>query len=77
MPQVHMSGARFRIRETTLMGTIQAYTGLPTDEVRRLAMRVIEGKPVSVPLDDLDAAYNLASELTSLGINAEPDEGDY
>jgi hypothetical protein len=77
MPQVHLSGARFRVRASAVASAVQAYTGATTKEARHVASCVVDGKPVSVHLDDIDAAYNLAAELAGLGVNAEPDEGDY
>ena len=77
MPQVHMSGVRYGVRQAALASAIQVYTGMGTIEARRVADRVMEGKRTSVLIEDPDQAYNLATELTSLGVNAEADESDY
>ena len=44
---------------------------------RQIADRVIEGKQASLYVDDFHAVYDLADVLTSMGVNAEADEGDY
>ena len=77
MPQVHMTGVRYGVRQAALASALQVYTGMGTIEARRVADRVIEGKRASVLIEDPDQAYNLATELTSLGVNAEADESDY
>ncbi|HYW07787.1 MAG TPA: hypothetical protein VE913_12585 [Longimicrobium sp.] len=77
MAQVHIAGTRYAPRQAAVTSAIQAYTGMGMIEARRLAANVIEGIPVTVPVDDPDNAYNLATELAALGVNAEADDGDY
>lgn len=77
MPQVHMAGVRYTIRQAALTSAIQTYTGMSTVEARRIADAVVAGDRVSVRIEDPEQAYDLASELASLGVNAEPDESDY
>ncbi len=77
MPQVHLSGIRYGVRQAALTSAVQAYTGMGTIEARRLAAAVVAGTHLSIRVEDPDQAYNLATELTSLGVNAEADESDY
>jgi len=77
MPQVHMAGVRYTVRHAALTSALQTYTGIGTVEARRIAEAVAVGSRVSVRVDDPEQAYDLASELASLGVNAEPDESDY
>jgi hypothetical protein len=77
MPQVHMSGVRYGVRQAALTSALQVYTGMGTIEARRVAGDVMAGTRRSVYLEDPDLAYNLATELVSLGVNAEADESDY
>jgi hypothetical protein len=77
MPQVHLSGTRYGVRQAALTSAVQAYTGMGTIEARRLAAAVVAGSRLSIRVEDPDQAYNLATELTSLGVNAEADESDY
>ncbi|MBD0319822.1 MAG: hypothetical protein ICV87_05800 [Gemmatimonadetes bacterium] len=77
MPQVHMSGVRYVVRQAALTRAFQAYTGMGTIEARRIAGAVAAGGRMTVRVEDPDQAYNLASELASLGVNAEADESDY
>jgi hypothetical protein len=77
MPQVHMSGVRYGVRQAALTSAFQAYTGMGTIEARRIADAVAAGDRMTVRVEDPDAAYNLATELASLGVNAEADESDY
>ena len=76
MPQVHMAGIRYTVRQAALTRVIQTYTGMGTVEARRAARAVAAGGRVTVRVDEPDQAYDLASELLSLGVNAEADEGD-
>jgi hypothetical protein len=77
MPQVHMSGVRYGVRQAALTSAFQAYTGMGTIEARRIADAVAAGNRMTVRVEDPDQAYNLATELASLGVNAEADESDY
>jgi hypothetical protein len=77
MPQVHLRGTRHTVRGDTLALTIQRYTGLGMVQARRVADEVASGKPVSLYVDDFDAVYDLADQLTALGVEAEADESDY
>jgi hypothetical protein len=77
MPQVHLTGTRFRVGRDALADAIQQYTGCSTVEARQVADRVIDGKPASLYVDDFHAVYDLADILTAMGVNAEADEGDY
>jgi hypothetical protein len=77
MPQVHMSGVRYGVRQAALTSAFQAYTGMGTIEARRIADTVAAGGRMTVRVEDPDQAYNLATELASLGVNAEADESDY
>ena len=77
MPQVHMTGVRYGVRQAALTSAFQAYTGMGTVEARRVAGAVAAGNSMTVRVEDPDQAYNLASELASLGVNAEADESDY
>ncbi len=77
MPQVHMSGVRYGVRQAALTSAFQAYTGMGTIEARRIADAVASGNRMTVRVEDPDQAYNLATELASLGVNAEADESDY
>ena len=77
MPQVHLTGVRYGVRQAALTSAVQAYTGMGTIEARRLAAAVVAGNHRSIRVEDPDQAYNLATELTSLGVNAEADESDY
>lgn len=77
MPQVHMTGVRYAVRQAALTSAFQAYTGMGMIEARRLARSVVDGGRVTVRVDEPEQAYDLASELTSLGVNAEADDSDY
>ena len=77
MPQVHMTGVRYAVRHAALCSAFQTYTGMGTVEARRLAGQVAGGDRVTLRVDEPDQAYDLAAELTSLGVNAEADESDY
>jgi hypothetical protein len=77
MPQVHMTGVRYGVRQAALSSALQVYTGMGTIELRRIAEDVMGGKRRTVYVEDPDQAYNLATELVSLGVNAEADESDY
>lgn len=77
MPQVHMTGVRYGVRHAALISAFQAYTGMGTVEARRIADAVSTGTRTTLRVEDPDQAYDLASELSSLGVNAEADESDY
>jgi hypothetical protein len=77
MPQVHMTGVRYGVRQAALTSAFQAYTGMGTVEARRIADAVAAGTRMTLRVEDADQAYDLASELASLGVNAEADESDY
>jgi len=77
MPQVHMTGVRYGVRPAALTSAFQAYTGMGTVEARRIADAVASGARMTLRVEDADQAYDLASELASLGVNAEADESDY
>jgi hypothetical protein len=77
MPQLHLRGTRSRVSRDHLAGIIQRYTGVGMVDARRVADDVIAGRPVSLYVDDFDAVYDLADMLTSLGVDADADEGDY
>jgi hypothetical protein len=77
MPQVHIRGTRHGVSRDMLAATIQRYTGQGLVKARQAADSVVAGKAVSLYVDDFDAVYDLADLLTSMGVNAEPDEGDY
>jgi hypothetical protein len=74
---VHMKRVRHRVNVETSAGLIQRYTGKGMVEARGLAQQVADGKPVTVYSDDVDAVFDLADQLTSFGVDAEADEGDY
>ena len=76
MARVQLAGSRFSPRQAAVISALQAYTGIGMVEARRIATRVIEGGKATVHIEDPDQAYNLATELTALGVNAEADEGD-
>lgn len=77
MPQVHLNGSRATLSRDALASVIQRYTGRGMVEARRVAAQIIEGKRVSLYVDDFDAVYDLADMLSSMGVEAEPDEADY
>jgi hypothetical protein len=77
MAQVHMAGTRYAPRQAAVTSALQAYTGMGMIEARRVAGKVIGGDRVTVHVDDPDHAYNLATELAALGVNAEAEDGDY
>ena len=77
MPQVHLNGTRVTLSRDALAAVIQRYTGRGMVEARRVADNIIGGKRVSLYVDDFDAVYDLADMLSSMGVDAEPDEGDY
>ncbi|HEY0155163.1 MAG TPA: hypothetical protein VGB92_24335 [Longimicrobium sp.] len=77
MPQVHMMGVRYSVRQDALTSAFQAYTGMGTVDARRMAAAVAAGTRTTVRVEDPDQAYDLATELASLGVNAEADESDY
>ena len=77
MPQVHMTGVRYGVRQAALIGAFQAYTGMGTVEARRIADAVVAGTRTTLRVEDADQAYDLAAELASLGVNAEADDSDY
>lgn len=77
MPQVHLNGTRTTLSRDALATVIQRYTGRGMVEARRVAGQIIEGKRVSLYVDDFDAVYDLADMLSSMGVEAEPDEADY
>jgi nitrogenase molybdenum-iron protein alpha/beta subunit len=77
MPQVHLNGTRITLSRDALASVIQRYTGRGMVEARRVATQIIEGKRVSLYVDDFDAVYDLADMLSSMGVDAEPDEADY
>lgn len=77
MARVHVRGVRYRIREAVFTGIVQQYTGQGTVDIRKIFAKVEAGEPVTLHVDDADAAYELATQLGDLGVNAEPDEGDY
>ena len=77
MPQVHMTGVRYGVRKDALTSAFQAYTGMGTVEARRMAAAVAAGTRTTLRVEDPDLAYDFATELASLGVNAEADESDY
>lgn len=76
MAQVHMTGVRYGVRQAALTSALQVYTGMGTVEARRIAEAVAAGDRMTMRVEDPDQAYELASELASLGVNAEADESD-
>lgn len=77
MAQVHMTGVRYGVRQAALTSAFQAYTGMGAVEARRIADAVASGNRMTLRVEDPDQAYDLASELASLGVHAEADESDY
>jgi hypothetical protein len=77
MPQIHLNGTRGTLSRDALASVIQRYTGRGMVESRRFADNIIAGKRVSLYVDDFDAVYDLADMLSSMGVEAEPDEADY
>ncbi|HYJ80589.1 MAG TPA: hypothetical protein VEW03_13335 [Longimicrobiaceae bacterium] len=77
MPQVHLTGTRYRVSREAVADTVQQYTGIGTVEARQIADRVIGGQTASLYVDDFNVVYDLADILTAMGVNAEADEGDY
>lgn len=77
MPQVHIRRVRYDVSRESVANTIQEYTGMGMLEARRLADEAVSGKETSIYVDDFTTVYELADLLTSLGVEAEPDESDY
>ncbi|HET7464311.1 MAG TPA: hypothetical protein VFJ82_23840 [Longimicrobium sp.] len=77
MPQVHIRGVRYGVSRESVASTIQQYTGMGMLEAREAAEKAVAGEPTSIYVDDFHAVYELADLLTTLGVDAEADEGDY
>ena len=77
MPQVHIRRVRYDVSRESVASTIQEYTGMSILDARRLADDAAAGKETSIYVDDFTTVYELADLLSSLGVEAEPDESDY
>lgn len=77
MPQVHITGIRFPVRQAAVTDALQRYAELGWVEARRSAERIMAGDRPSFHLDDFEIAYELALHLTEIGVDAEADDGDY
>ena len=72
---VRFTGTRYGVNVGRMRTLFRVYCGMQSVEADALADRVIAGEKLSVDLEDVDAAYSLASEMVDLGVNAEADEG--
>ena len=74
--RVVVTGARPTASAHSVIGVLQTYTGLPLPEAQALLERARGGERVELEMDDEYAAYDLASLLGDLGVEAEvPEDG--
>jgi hypothetical protein len=73
MPFVLVSGTRPRASEDSLAVVLQTYTGIPYPDAIAAVRRIVGGDRHEVELEDEFAAYELASLLNDLGLQAEID----
>jgi hypothetical protein len=74
--RVVVTGARSSVSVHSVIGVLQTYTGLSLPDVQALLDRVRGGERVELEVDDEYAAYDLASLLGDLGVEAEvPEDG--
>jgi hypothetical protein len=74
--RVVVIGARTSVSVHSVIGVLQTYTGLSLPDAQVLLDRVRGGERVELEVDDEYAAYDLASLLSDLGIEAEvPEDG--
>lgn len=76
MARVHLRGVRYRVRDAAVRSAIESFASDPIPDLRGFVERISAGERLAVRVEDAEAAYELASELISLGVNAEPDEMD-
>lgn len=76
MARVHLRGVRYRVREAAVRSAIESFASVPIANLRGFVERLSAGERLVVRVEDAEAAYELASELVSLGVDAEPDEMD-
>jgi hypothetical protein len=69
--RVVVTGARSSVSVHSIIGILQTYTGLPLPEAQALLDRARAGERVELEVDDEYAAYDLASLLGDLGVEAE------
>lgn len=72
--RVVVTGARPSVSVHSIIGILQTYTGLPLPEAQALLDRARSGERVELEMDDEYAAYDLASLLGDLGVEAEVPE---
>lgn len=68
--RVVVTGARPSVSVHSIIGILQTYTGVPLPEARALLDRARGGERVELEMDDEYAAYDLASLLSDLGVEA-------
>jgi hypothetical protein len=74
--RVVVIGARASVSVHSIIGILQTYTGLSLPEAQGVLDRARGGERVELAMDDEYAAYDLASLLGDLGVEAEvPDDG--
>ncbi|CAA9357706.1 MAG: hypothetical protein AVDCRST_MAG89-3538 [uncultured Gemmatimonadetes bacterium] len=74
--RVVVTGARSSVSVHSIIGILQTYTGLPLPEAQALLDRARRGERVELEMDDEYAAYDLASLLGDMGVEAEvPESG--
>jgi hypothetical protein len=74
--RVVVTGARSSASAHSVIGVLQTYTGLPLPEAQAVLERARGGERVELEMDDEYAAYDLASLLGDLGVEAEvPEDG--
>jgi len=72
--RVVVTGARPTASAHSVIGVLQTYTGLPLPEAKAVLERALGGERVELEMDDEYAAYDLASLLSDLGMEAEVPE---
>jgi hypothetical protein len=72
---VRFAGTRYSVETGRMRTLFRVYCGMQSLEAEALADRVLAGERLTVDVEDVDAAYSLASEMVELGVNAEADEG--
>ncbi|HEY0023240.1 MAG TPA: hypothetical protein VGB24_10035 [Longimicrobium sp.] len=74
--RVVVTGARPSVSVHSVIGVLQTYTGLSLPDAQALLDRARAGERVELEMDDEYAAYDLASLLGDLGVEAEvPEDG--
>lgn len=74
--RVVVIGARPSVSVHSVIGVLQTYTGLSLPDAQALLDRARAGERVELEMDDEYAAYDLASLLGDLGVEAEvPEDG--